>query len=151
MTAIEHASQILDTMLGYLGFNVRIDLVEDAEGPLLQVHTDEGSKLIGKHGSTMEDIQYLVNRVLQRHLHDAPRIRVDIDYYRAMKEEKMVNDARECGERVRLTGKSETLPPLNSYHRRLIHNLFVNDPELQSISLDGNARFKRIQIRKRRG
>jgi spoIIIJ-associated protein len=150
MTAIEHASQILDTMLGYLGFNVRIDLVEDAEGQLLQVHTDEGSKLIGKHGSTMEDIQYLVNRVLQRHLPDAPRIRVDIDYYRAMKEERMVNDARECGERVRLTGKSETLPPLNSYHRRLIHNLFVNDPELQSISLDSNARFKRIQIRKRR-
>jgi spoIIIJ-associated protein len=150
MTAIEHASQILDTMLGYLGFNVRIDLVEDAEGQLLQVHTDEGSKLIGKHGSTMEDIQYLVNRVLQRHLPDAPRIRVDIDYYRAMKEEKMVNDARESGERVRLTGKSETLPPLNSYHRRLIHNLFVNDAEVQSISLDGNARFKRIQIRKRR-
>ena len=150
MTAIEHASQILDTMLGYLGFNVRIDLVEDAEGQLLQVHTDEGSKLIGKHGSTMEDIQYLVNRVLQRHLPDAPRIRVDIDYYRAMKEEKRVNDARESGERVRLTGKSETLPPLNSYHRRLIHNLFVNDAEVQSISLDGNARFKRIQIRKRR-
>jgi spoIIIJ-associated protein len=150
MTALEHASQILDTMLGYLGFNVRIDTIEDAEGQTLLVHTDEGSKLIGKHGSTMEDIQYLVNRVLQRHIPDAPRIRVDIDYYRAMKEEKLVNDAREAGERVRLTGKSETLPPLNSYHRRLVHNLFVDDPELQSVSLDGNARFKRIQIRKRR-
>lgn len=150
MTPIEHASHILDTMLGYLGFNVRIDQVEEAEGPTLQVHTDDGSKLIGKHGSTMEDIQYLVNRVLQRHLPDAPRIRIDIDYYRAMKEEKMVAEARDAGERVRLTGKSETLPPLNSYHRRLVHNLFVDDPEIQSVSLDGSARFKRIQIRKRR-
>ena len=39
---------------------------------------------------------------------------------------------------------------MNSYYRRLIHNVFANDPEVMSVSLDPNLRFKRIQLKKRR-
>jgi spoIIIJ-associated protein len=151
MTPLDHASQILDSMLGYLGFAVKIDQDEGPEGPTLMIHSeDDSQRLIGKRGATLEDIQYLVNRVLQRHLPNAPRIRVDIDYYRSMREDQMVDHARELGERVRATGKSEILPPMNSYYRRIIHNVFVNDPEVQSVSLDAQARFKRIQLKRRR-
>jgi spoIIIJ-associated protein len=72
-----------------------------------------------------------------------------VDFYRTMKEDRMVQEAKTMAERVRLTGRPEALPAMNSYHRRIIHNLFVDDPEVQSISLDGNARFKRIQIKRR--
>ena len=150
MTPLDHASQILDTMLGYLGFAVKIDQAEGPEGLMLQVHTEDSKALVGKHGATLEDIQYLVNRVLQRHIPNAPRIRVDIDYYRSIREDQMVEQAKELGERVRATGKSEILPPMNSYYRRIIHNVFANDPQLQSVSLDAQARFKRIQIKVRR-
>lgn len=150
MTPLDHASQILDTMLGYLGFAVKIDQDEGPEGLMLQVHTEDSKALIGKHGATLEDIQYLVNRVLQRHITNAPRIRVDIDYYRSIREDQMVEQAKELGERVRATGRPEILPPMNSYYRRIIHNVFANDPQLQSVSLDAQARFKRVQIRMRR-
>lgn len=150
MTALDHASQILDTMLGYLGFAVKIDQDEGPEGLMLQVHTEDSKALIGRHGATLEDIQYLVNRVLQRHITNAPRIRVDIDYYRSIREDQMVEQAKELGERVRATGRPEILPPMNSYYRRIIHNVFANDPQLQSVSLDAQARFKRVQIRMRR-
>ncbi len=150
MTPLDHASQILDTMLGYLGFAVKIDQDEGPEGLMLQVHTEDSKALVGKHGATLEDIQYLVNRVLQRHIPNAPRIRVDIDYYRSIREDQMVEQAKELGERVRATGRPEILPPMNSYYRRIIHNVFANDPQLQSVSLDAQARFKRIQIKVRR-
>ena len=150
MTPLDHASQILDTMLGYLGFAVKIDQDEGPEGLMLQVHTEDSKALIGRHGATLEDIQYLVNRVLQRHITNAPRIRVDIDYYRSIREDQMVEQAKELGERVRATGRPEILPPMNSYYRRIIHNVFANDPQLQSVSLDAQARFKRVQIRMRR-
>ena len=97
----------------------------------------------------MEDIQYLVNRILQRHIPQAPRIRVDIEYFRSIREDKMVEMAREVGERVRATGQSQILDPMNSYYRRLIHNVFVNDPEVQSVSMDEDARFKRIMLKRR--
>lgn len=150
MTPLTHASQILDTMLGYLGFAVQIDQIEGPDGLTLQIHTDDSQQLIGKRGSTMEDIQYLVNRILQRHIPEAPRIRVDIEFYRSMHEDKLVDHAKELGDKVRAFGKSEMLQPMNSYYRRLIHNVFVNDPEVMSVSLDANARFKRIQLKKRR-
>lgn len=151
MTPLDHASQILDSMLGYLGFTVKIDQDDGPEGPVLMIHSeDDSQRLIGKRGSTLEDIQYLVNRVLQRHIPNAPRIRVDIDHYRSMREDQMVEHAREQGERVRATGRPEVLPPMNSYYRRIIHNVFVNDPEVQSVSLDGQARFKRIQLKRRK-
>ncbi len=150
MTPLAHASQILDTMLGYLGFTVQIDQLDGPEGPTLQIHTDDSQQLIGRRGSTMEDIQYLVNRILQRHIPDAPRIRVDIEFYRSMREDKLVEHARELGERVRATGKSEMLQPMNSYYRRMIHNIFVDDTAVMSVSLDANERFKRIQLKRRR-
>lgn len=151
MTPLDHASQILDSMLGYLGFAVKVDQDDGPDGPTLMIHSENDSqRLIGKRGSTLEDIQYLVNRILMRHLPDSPRIRVDIDHYRSMREDQMVEHARELGERVRATGRSEILPPMNSYYRRIIHNVFVNDPEVQSISLDAQARFKRIQLKRRK-
>ena len=150
MTPLTHASQILDTMLGYLGFTVQIDQIEGPDGLTLQIHTDDSQQLIGKRGSTMEDIQYLVNRILQRHIPEAPRIRVDIEFYRSMHEDKLVDHAKELGDKVRAFGKSEMLQPMNSYYRRLIHNVFANDPEVMSVSLDPNLRFKRIQLKKRR-
>ena len=150
MTPLTHASQILDTMLGYLGFTVQIDQIDGPDGLTLQIHTDDSQQLIGRRGSTMEDIQYLVNRILQRHIPEAPRIRVDIEFYRSMHEDKLVDHAKELGDKVRAFGKSEMLQPMNSYYRRLIHNVFANDPEVMSVSLDPNLRFKRIQLKKRR-
>ena len=150
MTPLAHARQILDTMLGYLGFMVRIDEIDGPEGPALQVHTDDSGRLIGRRGATLEDIQYLVNRILQRHLPGAPRVRVDVEYFRTMREDELVGHARELAERVRATGQPQTLEPMNSYYRRLIHNAFIGDPEIASVSLEGeDARFKRIQLRRR--
>jgi hypothetical protein len=38
---------------------------------------------------------------------------------------------------------------MNSYYRRLVHNVFVNDPEVMSVSQEGSARFKRIFLKRR--
>lgn len=150
MTPLSHARQIVDTMLGYLGFTVKIDELDGPEMPTLQIHTEDSQLLIGRRGATMEDIQYLTNRILQRHIPQAPRIRVDIEYFRSIREDSMVEQARETGERVRTTGQSQMLDPMNSYYRRLIHNVFVNDPEVQSVSVEGaDSRFKRILLKKR--
>ena len=150
MTPLSHARQILDTMLGYLGFAVQIEETDGPEGPTLQVHTDDAQRLVGRRGATMEDIQYLVNRILQRHMRDAPRIRVDIEYYRSMREDKLVEFAQELADRVRATGQPQVLDPMNSYYRRMIHNVFANDPLVMSVSMDANARFKRVMLKRRK-
>ena len=148
-TALEHAQHILDTMLGYLGFAAQIEAEDGPDGPTLQVLTDDSDRLIGRRGEVLEDIQYLVNRVLQRHLADAPRIRVDVEFYRSMREDRMIARAKELAERVRTSGQDADLPPMNSYYRRLIHQVFVDDPQVASVSAGGDARFKRVTLKRR--
>ena len=86
---------ILDTLLGYLGFICEID-VENRDGlVLLQVHTPEKDRLVGHHGETLEDVQFLLNRILQAQSTEAPRVQVDIEYYREMREDGLVQRARQ--------------------------------------------------------
>lgn len=151
MTSLDQARQILDTMLGYLGFVVQIEEDNGEDGPTLQILTEQPDALIGRRGEVLDDIQYLVNRILQRRDPKAPRIRVDVEYFRTMREDKMLAQVKEQADRVRATGHAIVLNPMNSYYRRLVHNLFVNDPHIISESAKGEERFKRITLKKRSG
>jgi spoIIIJ-associated protein len=150
MNTLEQARQILENMLGFLGFNANVE--EDPngpDGPTLQILADDSDHLIGKRGEILDDFQYLVNRLLLRRMDSPPRIRVDCNYYRSMREDRMIERAKELAQQVRATGKPAQLPPLNSYYRRLVHNAFFNDPEIATESAKGEARFKRMTIKKK--
>ena len=143
------AKDILDTMLGYLGFVCEID-EEQREGLLLlQVHTTEKDRLIGRHGEVLDDVQFLLNRIVQTRLPDEPRVQVDIEYYREMREDGIVQRARQIADLVRKTGRPFHLDPMNSYDRRIIHNAFKDDPDIITWSPPDEARVKRITLKKK--
>jgi len=143
------AKDILDTMLGYLGFICEID-EEQREGiMLLQVHTPEKERLIGRHGEVLEDVQFLLNRLIQARYPEEPRVQVDIEYYREMREDGIVQRARQIADLVRKTGRPFHLDPMNSYDRRIIHNAFKDDPDIMTWSPPDDSRVKRITLKKR--
>lgn len=143
------AKETLDTMLGYLGFICEIKEFEKEDGLTLQVYTPERDRLIGRHGETLEDIQYLVNRLTQAEDRNAPRVQVDIEHYREMREDTLVHKARQLAEIVRKTGKPFHLDPMNSYDRRVVHNAFKDDPEVMTWSPPDDSRIKRITLKRR--
>lgn len=146
METIDVAKEALDTMLGYLGFVVTIDEEPDRREPSLQVLTEESKLLIGRNGERLDDIQYLVNRLVQAKMPDAPRVRVDIDHYRASQEHGLIEEADHVAERVINSGEPAKLEPMNSYHRRIIHNHFKDHPQVKTWSPQDSARLKRIVI-----
>lgn len=147
MDPINRAQEILDTILGYLGFAAEVQTVETKNGMILEIITENAPVLIGHRGERLDDIQHLVNRLLMRTHPDAPLVRVDVQHYRVMMEDEMADEARALAERVKLTGKPYTLPPLNSYDRRLVHNALVDMPEVETWSPPEKARVKRMVIR----
>lgn len=147
MTPEEAARKILDTMLGHLGFPVSIEIQKSDEGPCLQVLTSESKHLIGRDGERLDDLQYLVNRVVRKHFPDAPRIKVDCEHFRAIQEDHLAEEVRGVAERVKVSGKPFKMRPLNAYYRRLVHNTLVDDDSVESVSPGGDDRLKRITIR----
>ena len=147
MKAEEAAKKILDTMLGHLDFPVNIEIQETDDGPCLQILTSESQHLIGKDGERLDDLQYLVNRVLKKHFPKAKRVRIDCEHYRAIQEDHLVEEVRGLAERVKASGKPFRIRPLNAYYRRIVHNALVDDSEVESVSPSGDDRLKRITIK----
>jgi spoIIIJ-associated protein len=142
--------ELLDPILGYLGFVVQIEETRNEGGnATLQIYTEESGRLIGRNGETLEAIQFLINRLLQARDKDAEKVIVDCEHYRSMREDRIVQRVRELAERVRVTGRSLQLEPMNSYERRLVHNAFKDDPDVATWSPSDSARIKQITLVKR--
>jgi spoIIIJ-associated protein len=126
--------ELLDTMLGYLGFVVEIaEMQGEGESLTLQIYTEESRRLIGRKAKDK----------------DAPKVIVDCEHYRSMREDRIVQRVRELAERVRITGRSLQLEPMNSYQRRIVHNAFKDDPDVATWSPSDSARIKQITLLKR--
>ena len=144
------AKEILDTMLGYLGFVVDIQEIETKSGRQLQIFTAESDVLIGPDGATLEDLQFLLNRVMQSQDRNAPRVQVDVCHWRAMRDDKLRQRIRQIAETVRISGRPVKLEPMNSYDRRIVHNTLQDDAEVTTFSPNDEARIKRITVQRRR-
>ncbi len=142
--------ELLDTMLGYLGFVVEIEETQSEGGNhTLQIYTEESARLIGRDGETLEAIQFLLNRLIQAKDREAAKVIVDCEHYRSMREDKIVQRVRDLAERVRISGRSLQLEPMNSYERRIVHNAFKDDPDVATWSPNDSARIKQITLLKR--
>ena len=141
--------EILDTLLGYLGFVAEVKEELNDGNTTLQILTNETDRLIGRHEEVMDDLQYLVNRMLASQSPPAARVIVDVQHYRSMRDDALVAKVRQLASAVRASGRPMQTAPLNSYDRRIVHNAFKDDPELTTWSPPDDARVKRITIRKR--
>jgi spoIIIJ-associated protein len=142
--------ELLDTILGYLGFVLQIEEMQNEAGNLvLQIYTEESGRIIGRDGETLEAIQFLLNRLIQAKDKSAAKVIVDCEHYRSMREDRIVQRVRELAERVRISGRSLQLEPMNSYERRIVHNAFKDDPDVGTWSPSDSARIKQITLLKR--
>lgn len=109
--------------------------------------TGEGAGiLIGHHGDTLDSLQYLVNLAANKREeddgHNYTRITVDVENYRAKREETLRTLARRMASKVQRYGKSITLEPMNPYERRIIHSEVqgIEGVTTVSIGVENNRR-----------
>lgn len=146
MDTIQNAREILEIMMRHLGFSVTIETGDDPEHPYLHIRTNDSAGIIGKRGERLNDIQHLVNKILRQKFPDAPRVRVDVENFRSRQSGKFLENVKKIAEKVRQSGQPVKLEPMNSYERRLVHNLFKDDPQIQSWSPEDSTRLKRITL-----
>jgi spoIIIJ-associated protein len=143
------ATEILDTLLGYLGIPATVQAeISEESGITLQILTTETAIITGPRGDVLNDWQLLVNRMLLARDPAAPKVRVDAGHHRLMEEEKFQEKIRQIAQKVSMTGKAFTLGPLNAYYRRLVHQELAGIPDLATKSESGTKRFKKIRITK---
>ncbi|HPA16499.1 MAG TPA: KH domain-containing protein [Verrucomicrobiae bacterium] len=146
---MESPRHILEMILGTLGFVFEVHEEETSDGLVLQVRTRDPGRLIGREGHTLEDLQFLVNRLSHSSEEVAQRVVVDVEGYRTNQRRELVSRLGRIAQRVRQTGEPIRLEPMNSFDRRIVHNVFQDDRDVEAVSPPGESRLKRMTVQLR--
>lgn len=122
--AVDGAKEFLETFLSNAGFGdakvVETEATEDGE-TALEIIGENLGLIIGRHGETLDSLQYLANLAANRQNKGYSRITVDVEKYRAKRVETLNSLAARTASRVKKSGRNFTLEPMNPYERRIIH------------------------------
>ncbi len=140
--------QFVNTLIRNLGIRANAALYDGKEENtrLIEITGEDVGILIGHHGETLDSLQYLVNLAANRREDEDKnlytRITVDIENYRAKREETLRSLARRMAQKVLRYHKSMTLEPMNPYERRIIHSELqdVEGVTTTSVGADNNRR-----------
>lgn len=138
----------LEQLLQHLGFTATVEEHVMEDGLLLDVKSDDAGRLIGRQGQTLNELQYIVNRMLFHQDPTTPKVMLDVSGYRAQAREALVKKARDAAEKVRRWGDIVEMEPLNAFDRRIVHNALKDDPSIEthSVEVDGTDK-KAILLR----
>ena len=145
MEDIEIAKELTIGLLERMGIKTEVEGFFKEGNLCLEIKGDHEGVLIGKHGRTLESLQMLINRMVNKRLKNAVRVVVDIDDYRKRRVETMAHIAHRLAEKTKRTGQSLTVGPFNSHDRRIIHLTLKEDPYLKTESL-GEGELKKVKI-----
>ena len=113
---------VVEHILEAIGVRAKIEIVEDEERLTATVVGRELGLVIGKHGQTIDAIQYLANAVVWRSRADERKaVVVDAAGYRARREEALAAIANRSAERAISSGHSVELEPMTAVERKVVH------------------------------
>ena len=146
---IDIGVNFVKTLLEDMQIKADVTLSENDEGnKVISIAGDDAGMLIGHHGETLDQLQYLVNLAANKKADEDDdraytRILVDIEGYRAKREQTLRNLARRTAARVLKYKRSVTLEPMCAYERRIIHSEVqgISGVMTNSIGVENNRRI----------
>jgi spoIIIJ-associated protein len=140
------AMVILKQILEQMGEPTEVRQVElDAETVEIEIKGDGSGILIGRHGQTLDALEYLVNRILARRIKDAAPISLETESYRARRRQQLHRMALSMGEKAKREHKPVRLEPMPPRDRRVVHLALKDDPMITTRS-GGDGIMRAIEI-----
>ncbi len=144
------AKEILETILEKMVGPTKVDASWVEEKMYLNLHGDGSGLLIGRKGQTLDALQFIVSKIVDKHSGRHYRIMIDTEGYRGRREETLVQQAEALAERVIRSGRPARTGPLNPHERRIVHLALMPNEQVRTGS-QGEGTFKRVVISPRRG
>jgi len=142
---IEIALNLMKELLRLMGMKADVEASLIGEELYLNISSQKEDVLIGKHGRTLEALQFLFNRMMNKQVKEGMRIFIDINQYKERRADSLKEMAARLGKRVKRTSKPIKIGPFNPHDRRIIHLALKEDPSLTTESL-GEGQMKKIRI-----
>ena len=139
------AKETLENILALIPVEVSVS-AEQVDGNIaLTIEGDKSGLLIGRKGKTLDALQFIVNRIVNKTLDKRIRVVVDSENYRQRRRDSLTQMALRMGDKAKRIGKPVTTNPLNPRERRIIHLTLKEDGRLNTKS-KGEGLLKKVVI-----
>lgn len=136
---------VLHEILSHMGLDAEVESQIINGSVHLTVSSDNPGILIGKHGQTLNAVEYLLNCILNRSSLVKKKVFVDAEGYRERREQMLTDLASRAAEKVKQTHQEIVLDPMPPRDRRIIHVTLQSDEHIRTYSR-GEGMMRRVAI-----
>jgi spoIIIJ-associated protein len=141
----EIAKRTLEEILSFILDDATVTAGKYGDGIGLKIETSNPAILIGRHGRTLDALQYVVRKIVRKKKMTKVGISFDVEGYRERRKASLTQFALRLGEKVKHSGKPATISPMNAYDRRIVHIALKDDASVRTQS-KGTGLFRKLVI-----
>ena len=146
LSPLEKAENFLKEIFSSMHLDVKMEREDKEESYIFNLVGENLGILIGKHGQTLDALQYLTNLAANRGLlEEKIRIILDVENYRSRREETLRRLAVRLADKERRTGEKVMLEPMNRHERKIIHTALQDHHRVMTYS-DGEEPYRKVVI-----
>ena len=142
---IEEGRVALQKIISYITEEAKIETISIKKGVQFNITGGDPALLIGKRGQTLEAIQYLIEKIINKKNTDRVKIVIDVEGYLESRKENLEKLANRLAEKAKKIGKPMTIGQMNSHDRRIVHLLLKNDNHVRTQSI-GEGHYRKLMI-----
>lgn len=145
--AVAKAREFLQKVFNAMKIDVVMEkFVNKNDGTVtFKLHGADMGILIGKHGQTLDSLQYLTNLVANKNSAERVRVIIDVEDYRDRRIETLNRLAYRLADKVKRSGERVALEPMNPHERKIIHMALQNDRRVTTLS-EGDEPYRHVVI-----
>lgn len=143
--SIDLGKEALQKMINVISAEAKVDVSKKDGRLCYEVSGGNAAVLIGKRGQTLEAMQYLVEKIINKQNETRIRVDVDVEGYLKNRREQLEKMAIKLGEKVKRTGKPLTAGQFNAHDRRIIHIALKEDRNVRTHSV-GEGYYRKLKI-----
>jgi spoIIIJ-associated protein len=140
----ELAQNALQKVVSFIVQDATVTVRNESDTVRLNIEGNDSALLIGKHGRTLDALQYIVQKIVHKEKRTKKRVLVDVEGYRDRRKASLTQLALRLGEKVKRSGKPATISPMNAYDRRIVHVALKDESSVRTQSMGTGTRRKLV-------
>ena len=123
----DYLKKLIKSLLKDMGFDVEIEITVNNDTSTYRLYSTNDSLLIGKDGKNLKALTTVVNAILTKEINTNYRFLIDVSDYKEKNDRRIERLAKKLAREVKMTKVEVKMDSMNSYQRRLVHNILNNN------------------------
>lgn len=123
----DYLKKLIKSLLKDMGFDVEIEITVNNDTPTYRLYSTNDALLIGKDGKNLKALTTVVNAILTKEINTNYRFLIDVSDYKEKNDRRIERLAKKLAREVKMTKVEVKMDSMNSYQRRLVHNILNNN------------------------